>query len=577
MTQRGRGVVVVALVVLALVIPGAASAHAYLVKTVPTPSGTLNAPPPVVALTFDEAVEPRFAIISVTNAAGRQETTAPVSRSPANPDTLEVPLRPHLPEGWYLVYWRAISVDGHPVQGAFTFAIGPNPGPQPQFPVPSIAQTATTPKLLVARWLAFLTVMIAIGLFVLRIAIARPLLRRVEGTSLRPVSVAMVAFSVLGLLAIPVYLDISTSIDSLRSDLAVGALVPLFRVTAFGRGYVDMEICFALFCIASWIAVWVDRPRREHRSIAELAATSGALVAAAAVLILPGTSGHAGQTSPRGLSLLLDWLHLVSGSVWLGGLVGLLLVWATLPRADRVAGLTVTVPRFSNVAFVSVLVLIVSGTGATVIHMPILAALWQTPYGKTILLKIGLLVAAMALAAFNLLRSKPQLEAARERPEAGPPAAKLLARLVTGEAVIVACAVFAAALLSSLAPPAKALAEVGSALAHVGPGKVVQVVHKDGYTIKVLVSPNRAAVPNNFALQLTKGTTPVRGADVTVQFAMLDMEMANQEYQLAEKSPGIYSRPAPALVMVGRWGLTYTITPKGGQPFTVLVVDHATG
>ena len=577
MTQRGRGVVVATLVALALILPGVASAHAYLVKTVPTPSANLNAPPPAVALTFDEAVEPRFAIISVTNAAGRQETTAPVSRSPANPDTLVVPLRPHLPEGWYLVYWRAISVDGHPVQGAYTFAIGPNAGPQPQFPVPSVAETATTPKLLVARWLLFLTVMIAIGLFVLRIAIARPLLRRVEGTSLRAVSIAMVAFSVLGLLAIPVYLDIATSIDSLRSDLAVGTLVPLFRVTAFGRGYVDMEICFALFCVASWIAVWVDRPQREHRSIAELAATSGALVAAAAVLVFPGTSGHAGQTSPRGLSLLLDWLHLVSGSIWLGGLVGLLLVWATLPRVSRVAGLTVTVPRFSNVAFVSVLVLIASGTGATIIHMPTVAALWQTSYGKTILVKIGLLLAAMVLAAFNLLRTKPHLDAARERPELGPPAAKMLGRLVTGEAVIVACAVFAGALLSSLAPPAKALAEVGSAVAHVGPGKVVQVVQKNGYTIKILVSPNRAAVPNSFALQLTRGTTPVRGAEVTLQFAMLDMEMANQVFELAETSPGIYSRPAPALVMVGHWGLTYTITPKGGQPFSVLVVDHATG
>ena len=45
-------------------------------------------------------------------------------RSAVNPDTLIVPLRPHLPEGWYLVYWRAISVDGHPVEGAFAFAIG---------------------------------------------------------------------------------------------------------------------------------------------------------------------------------------------------------------------------------------------------------------------------------------------------------------------------------------------------------------------------------------------------------------------------------------------------------------------
>ena len=577
MTVRGRGALGAALAALALAVPGVASAHAYLVRTVPSPSTTLNVSPPVVALTFDEAVEPRFAISSVTNAAGRQEATGPVRRSPANPDTLVVPLRPHLPEGWYLVYWRAISVDGHPVQGAFTFAIGPNEGPQPQFRVPSIAGTATTHRLLVARWAMFLTVMIAIGLFVMRFAIARPLVRRVEGTSLRSVSIAMVVFSVLGLIAIPVYLDIATSIDSLRSAFAVGALVPLFRVTAFGRGYTDMELCFALFCVAAWIAVWVDRPRREHRSIAELMAVSGALLAAGAVLVLPGTSGHAGQTAPRGVSLGLDWLHLVSGSLWLGGLVGLLLVWASLSAGSRVAGLAVTVPRFSNVAFVSVLVLIGTGVGATIIHLPTVASLWQTSYGKTILLKVALLLGAMLLAAFNLLRTKPHLEAASERPELGPPAASMLRRLVTGEAVIVAAAVFAAALLSSLAPPPKALASVGSAVAHVGPGKVVQVIEKNGYTIKVLVSPNRAAVPNSFALQLTRGGAPVRGADVTLQFAMLDMQMANQEYQLAETAPGIYTRPAPALVMVGHWALTYTITPKGGEPFTVLVVDHATG
>ena len=111
----------------------AASAHAYLVKTVPAASVVLDTPPATIQLTYDEAVEPRFAIISVTDVDGRQETTAPVHRSPANPDTLVVPLRAHLPEGWYLIYWRAISVDGHPVQGAFTYAVGPNPGPAPQF------------------------------------------------------------------------------------------------------------------------------------------------------------------------------------------------------------------------------------------------------------------------------------------------------------------------------------------------------------------------------------------------------------------------------------------------------------
>jgi copper transport protein len=561
----------------ALGLPAVASAHAYLVRTSPSASVILNGPPQAASLTFDEAVEPRFAVVSVTNANGRQEATAAVSRSPSNPDTLTVPLRPDLAEGWYLVYWRAISVDGHPVQGAFTFAVGPNPGPAPQFVVPNIAQTATTTRLLVARWAVFLSVMTAIGLFALRIAIARPLVRAVKGTSLRAVSIAFVVASVAGLVAIPVYLDISTSIDSLRSAFDVSALVPLFRVTAFGRGYLDMEICFALFCAAAWVALWLDRPERERRSIAELLATAGALLAAASVLVVPGAAGHAAQTSPRGASVLLDWAHLVAGSLWLGGLIGLLVLWGSLAAGKRVAGLAVAVPRFSNVAFVSVLFLLASGTGATVIHMPILAALWETSYGKAILVKIGLLLAAILLGAVNLLRTKPRLVAARNDPDGGRPAASLLRTTISLETLLLVTAVFAAAVLSSFAPPAAALAKEGSALAKVGPGKVATVVHKGGYTLQVLVDPNRAAVPNSFTLKLTKNGKPVQGANVTLEFAMLDMQMANQQFQLDETSPGVYARPAPALVMVGHWGLSFNVTPKSGPPFTALVVDRAAG
>ena len=201
----------------------------------------------------------------------------------------------------------------------------------------------------------------------------------------------------------------------------VGALVPLFRVTAFGRGYVDMTACFALFCVAAWISLWLDEPEREHRSLAELVAVTGALLAAAAVLLMPGASGHAAQTSPRGISVILDWLHLITGSIWLGGLLGLLVLWVSLPAARRVAGLSVVVPRFSNVAFVSVFLLLGTGTWATINHMPTLNALWLTGYGVAILVKIGLLIAAMALGAGNLLRTKPRRSPQRERPSSARP------------------------------------------------------------------------------------------------------------------------------------------------------------
>jgi copper transport protein len=568
MTRRAW--IVAAVAAVALVAPAAASAHAYLVKTVPAASVTLNSPPRSVSLTFDEAVEPRFAIVSVSDAAGNQVATGRPARSPADPNTLVVPLK-RIGEGWYLVYWRAISVDGHPVQNAFTFAVGPNPGPPPQFTVPHISGSATSTPLLLARWVMFLTTLTAIGLFILRTLIAQPLVRRVDGTSLRAVSRAFVVAAVLGLIAIPVYLEESTAIDSLRSFWAVGSLVPLWRTTAFGRAYVDLLICFALFVGAALVALWVDRPKLEHRPVAALLALVGALGAAAAVLVIPGTGGHAGQTAPRGISVFLDWLHLLTVGVWLGGLVGLLVVWWSLPRGLRLNGLAVCVPRFSNVAFASVLLIIGTGVGATILHLPTVSALWLTSYGKVILIKVAILVAALLIAAVNLLRTKPRLV------DRDASAVSLVRGLVAGEVLLVAGAVFAGALLSSLAPPPPAFAKEGSALAKVGPGAVAETVNVNGYTARVLVNPNRAVAPNSFGIQLTRGGRPVTGADVTLAFNMLDMAMPQQEYQLKETSPGVYTRTAPALVMVGHWGLSFNVKPRNGPPFTVTVVDKAAG
>jgi copper transport protein len=142
---------------------------------------------------------------------------------------------------------------------------------------------------------------------------------------------------------------------------------------------------------------------------------------------------------------------------------------------------------------------------------------------------------------------------------------------------MVVAAVFAAGVLTSLAPPAKALANLGTVDGRVGPGPVSRVVRKGNYDVKVDVSPNRAAVPNAFTVKVTRDGQPVTGADVTARFTMLDMDMSPLAYNLREQSPGVFTRSAPALVMVGRWGLGLNIRPKGGTPFDVLLVDHAGG
>jgi copper transport protein len=579
MTFRRRGIVALAAgAAISLAAPAAASAHAYLTNTSPAGGAVVNTPPKQLSVTYDEAVEPRFMTVSVTDADGRQETSGRPYRSSTNPDTIITPLH-RLPEGWYLVFLRAISADGHPVRQVFTFAVGPNQGPPPQFVTPSLSEGATTPSLLTFRWLSFLTLMAAIGLFCLRTLIARPVVARVPGASLRSVSIAFVIALVAALVLIPIYVDIATAQFAFHSIWDVSGNVPLMRSSAFGRGWTDLELVLALFAAAAAVAVAADRPELPQRTLTGLLSLGGALAAAAAVLMAPALTGHAAQTPPKGLSVVLDWLHLASGALWLGGLLGLLVLWWALGPTNRTAGLALCVPRFSHLALGSVLVLLGSGIWATFIRMPTLASLWQTSYGQALVAKMALLLTAILVASGNLFRTRPHLVRAAMGASTGigDRPARLLRGLVSGEVLLIAGALFAAGVLSSLPPPPPALASVGKVSAHVGPGPANTVVDHGPYRLVFRISPNKAVVPDSFSVTITKNGKPVHGATVISNFSMLDMEMPNLAYNLTEQKPGTYTRAANALVMVGHWGLSFEIEPPHDPPFTVTILDHAVG
>jgi copper transport protein len=577
-TRRRRAVLGVICAGILLLVPApAAWAHAALLRTSPQASGTVNGSPARVTLSYSEVIEPRFAIISVTDAGGHQQVSGAPYRLATDATTLAVPVH-HLPAGWYLVYWRVISADGHPVRGAFTFAVGPNPGPAPQFVIPSLSETAATPPLVAARWAAFISVMLALGLFFLRTVIARPAVSEAAGAA-RAVSVALSVALAAALVAIPVYAAMTTASFALRSVFDVSAIVPLVRASALGRAFTDLELVVALFAIAAAVSIRLDRLPGRPRSVAALLAWIGALLAAVAMLAVPGLAGHAAQTSPAALSLALDWVHVAAGSLWLGGLAGLLVFASRLPAGHRRDVLATVVPRFSRLAMLSVIAVILSGVGSSLQHLPTLPSLWQTSYGQAILVKVALLSVALVLGAINFTRTVPRLVAARGRRDAalGDSSAALLRRTITGELVLVAGIVAAAMALSSLPPPAKALGQLGHIDAHVGPGRVVRTVQRGGYKLEISITPNRAASPSQFSVTITHGGKPVTGATVIEHFAMLDMEMGQQAYTLTESPPGTYSRSAPALVMAGHWGLSFDVEPVGAAPFSVILVDKAEG
>ncbi|HET6173464.1 MAG TPA: copper resistance protein CopC [Gaiellales bacterium] len=579
MRLGGRASKLLVVLTVALALPAAAWGHASLLAAQPQASGVLSQPPTQVSLTFSEHIEPRFAVISVTDAHGNQVMVGSPANAPGDQDTIFIKVR-NVPQGWYLVWWRVISADGHPVRGAFTFAVGPSPGPPPQFVIPSLGESAATPSLVGSRWALLLAVLASVGLLAFRAVIVRPLL--VAGGSeraLHSVNVAAGIALAVALVAAPVYLVLATAEFSLRPWTDLGAVVPLVRDSGFGRAFSDLWGILALLAAASAVALALDLPGRARRSGEALLALIGAGACAAAALALPGLAGHPSTTSPVGLMLALDWAHLAAASIWIGGLLGILVLAAASEPGKRVAALAVVVPRFSRAAMVSVAVLLATGVVVSIVHLPTLASLWQTTYGLAIIAKSALLAAALVLGAVNNLRSRPRLVAAVQRRDQalGERAAQLLLRLVLGESALLFGAVAAAAILTSLAPPSSALAKVGKTDAHVGPGAVARTFTRNGVRIQVGIRPNRAAIDNAFALRLERAGKPVRNAQVTAQLDMLDMSMQQQAYTLAEVSPGVYQRNRPAFVMVGHWLLGYTIEIPGRKPIKLQVLDKAGG
>lgn len=111
------------IVLIAVLAPLAAHAHAMLDRAMPPVGSTVAAAPREVVLTFTEKLEPAFSSIEVRNEAGAAMQAGKATAG-AQATQLRVPLKA-LPPGTYKVIWRVLSVDTHRTQGDFTFRVGP--------------------------------------------------------------------------------------------------------------------------------------------------------------------------------------------------------------------------------------------------------------------------------------------------------------------------------------------------------------------------------------------------------------------------------------------------------------------
>jgi len=114
------------------------------------------------------------------------------------------------------------------------------------------------------------------------------------------------------------------------------------------------------------------------------------------------------------IHLAADLLHLIAAGAWLGSLAPLALLLTAARRGGPAAtqATAVATRRFSLMATISVAVLLASGIVNTWYLAGNVPALIGTPYGRLLLIKIGLFLIMLTVAAVNRLRLTPRLAGA---------------------------------------------------------------------------------------------------------------------------------------------------------------------
>ncbi len=422
----------------ALVLPGAALAHAKLLVAVPGVQSEVAVGPATVTLEFDQQVT-AFADSIVVRTATGEIVSAPAATRPGDGRYVEAPLLRPLPVGAYTVRWRELTSDGHVGSGGFTFGVGVAPPP------PSEAYGASGPSWTddAIRWASFVGLALLLGGLGFRLLV----LPAVVPASLERRFFAVAGIGAVGTIEAGIAAFVMRAEDALQlpfADLLYGDLSPLAYDTRFGLAFVAMSLGYAVVAALLFLGWLLDR--REP--------LWGAFVVGLGFASGFSLSGHSAvEPNSSWLSELADWVHLSAAALWVGGLVMLaVLVRAAPPELRRSAFL-----GFSRLATLLIGAIVAAGVYLSVQRLPRLSDLWSEGYGQVLLVKLALVSAALAWGALHHFVVRPRLE--RGAWEGG------LRRSLVGESAIGVAVLLVAAVLVNSAPPA--LPEPGPGVAAV--------------------------------------------------------------------------------------------------------------
>jgi copper transport protein len=460
--------------------------HAQLLGTSPLSGSTVPVQPKEVIFEFNQDVGGTLGAVRVYNAQGDEVDDLNVSHPDGNEHWMGVGLKPGLPDGTYTGTYRVISADTHIVYGGLVFSIG-HPSASSKVTVAGLIGKNESGKVTkvafgVVRGLNYLTLALMVGGLVFLFFVWIPGLVAVGGSDERWSSASHVFASRMGRpLAVAIVLGVVVSVlgvllqgasaagvslwTSLKSSIVENTLESRFG-EVWGLRAIDWVLLGAVLLAARAMgrdAIPKLRAGLPDTGTMRLTPRPPRLVLALLgigalyLAITPALAGHASIESPVAVFFPSDALHVLAGSVWVGGIACLLLALPGATRqlegGERSRLLLATLARFSPIALGSVVAIAVTGVIQAYIDVRSIHGLFDTTYGALIIVKVVLLTCLIGFGFVNRERVIPALERLVGDGSSPGGVGALARRTMRGEFALMLCVFGVTAALISYAPP----------------------------------------------------------------------------------------------------------------------------
>ncbi len=629
---------------LTLFFPMIASAHAILLRSDPAKDSVLSIAPKQVRMWFSEGLNPAFSTAVVVNGENKRVDDGDAHVSSSDQTEMDMTLKPNLPPAVYIVIWRTDSAaDGHILRGSFIFSLanadgtvptlapGANPGTNAlgggnltglytgQLDGPTVFNLImiTLVELGAVFWMgAQLWINFVLNISADAHSEERDTNERVQRRFERYFSLPTLIVLFLANIGVLIGQALNLTGGDLAQAISPTILVGLATSGRFGTYWMMREVVILLAILLAIYMILQQQRSRITRTVLPMAN----LVLASALLIAITMSGHAAAVNPNIVSyaIVIDWLHLLAASLWVGGMIYIatnyLPVLKRLRIPEQARSLVIVLPYFSPLAIAGVLIMAVTGPFSAAFHLTSWQQFLSTAYGRALLVKIALIGGLLLTSAIHVGILRPRLkkeyqkysyaanrlQALQERGEVGeqnrssalndqqartmtaePSRAtkllvqqvrlregrltkktRLLSSVLRWEPVLGVGVLICVGLMNVFAGT---LSPIAVAQQQQQTGSKPQVYTTtartiDGkYTVTLSVNPNRFGT-NVFTVSAVDTATgkPATNIGVSLYTTMLDMDMGTDTVNLLPDGKGHFSGTGD-LAMPGNWGIRIQI------------------